>query len=124
MSTVTIREQKPVVENGEALYEVVNGVRVALPPMGIYSTWLGLQLYTVLNQFDWQRKLGWVVAEALLILRETPDLRRRPDVAFVSTDRWPLDRPLPPEGDWPVVPDLAVEVLSPHDVFKDVLAKL
>ena len=52
------------------------------------------------------------------------NLRRRPDVAFVSTARWPLDRALPETGDWEVVPDLAVEVISPNDVFKDVLAKV
>jgi Uma2 family endonuclease len=45
-------------------------------------------------------------------------------VAFVSTARWPLDRALPETGDWDVVPDLAVEVISPNDIFKDVLAKV
>ena len=45
-------------------------------------------------------------------------------MAFVSTARWPLDRALPGTGDWDVVPDLAVEVISPNDVFKDVLAKV
>jgi Uma2 family endonuclease len=45
-------------------------------------------------------------------------------VAFVSAQRWPLDRELPPTGDWPVIPDLAVEVVSPNDIFQDVVAKM
>jgi Uma2 family endonuclease len=62
--------------------------------------------------------------EMLFVLDPSSNLRRRPDVAFVSTTRWPLDRALPATGDWDVVPDLAVEVISPNDVFKDILAKL
>jgi Uma2 family endonuclease len=45
-------------------------------------------------------------------------------VAFVSTERWPLERPIPEDGDWEVVPDLAVEVTSSHDLWDEVLAKM
>jgi Uma2 family endonuclease len=65
-----------------------------------------------------------VVPEMLFILDAVRDLRRRPDVAFVSSERWPLDRAVPDSGDWEVVPDLAVEVVSPNDLFADVLAKM
>jgi Uma2 family endonuclease len=64
------------------------------------------------------------VAEMLFVLDASHNLRRLPDVSFVSTARWPLDRALPETGDWDVVPDLAVEVISPNDIFKDVLAKV
>ena len=47
-------------------------------------------------------------------------MRRGPDVAFVSAERWPLDRETPWEGDWDVVPDLAIEVVSPNDTFSAV----
>jgi Uma2 family endonuclease len=124
MSTVVLPEVGLPPSNGDALYEIVNGIRVELPPMGIHSTLLGLELYKLLDMFVRQRRLGWVVAEALLILRQTPDLRRRPDVAFVSAQRWPLDQPVPKEGDWAVVPNLAIEVNSPHDTVKEVFAKL
>jgi Uma2 family endonuclease len=60
----------------------------------------------------------------LFILDAQRNLRRRPDVAFVSADRWPLDREIPTTGDWDVVPDLAVEVIRPNDIFQDVLTKL
>jgi Uma2 family endonuclease len=68
--------------------------------------------------------LGRVVTEGLFILDPVSDLRRRPDVAFVSAEKWPLDRPLPESGDWEVVPDLAIEVTSPNDLFREVLAKV
>lgn len=60
----------------------------------------------------------------LFILDAQRDLRRRPDMAFISAQRWPMDRDLPSTGNWEVVPDMAVEVISPNDVFKDVLAKV
>jgi len=124
MSTMTLPEGNRVSENGEALYEIVNGIRVELPSMGIYSSLLALALYDFLGPFVRQHRLGRVTVETLLILDEANDLRRRPDVAFVSGERWALDRPVPTTGDWAVVPDLAVEVSSPHDLRKAVLAKM
>jgi Uma2 family endonuclease len=62
--------------------------------------------------------------EALFILDPIKNLRRRPDVAFVSAAKWPLDRLLPETGDWEIVPDLAVEVVSPNDIFLEVLSKM
>src|SRR5712692_3057249 len=108
----------------EALYEVVNGRRVELPPMSIYASWITARLDHRLGPFAETHALGTVVAEALFILDAERDLRRRPDLAFVSSQRWPLDRELPESGDWAVVPDLAVEVVSPNDLLQDVLAKM
>jgi Uma2 family endonuclease len=49
---------------------------------------------------------------------------RRPDVAFVTFDRWPEDRPMPYRGNpVDVVPDLVVEVASPTDDAEDLVAK-
>jgi putative restriction endonuclease len=46
---------------------------------------------------------------------------RIPDLAFVSAAR------IPPEGEpdtkWPMPPDLAVEVISPNDLYEKVYAK-
>ena len=108
----------------ELLYEIVNGQRVELPPMSAYATWLASCLHGRLWPYAWDKGLGVSVTEMLFVLDAEHDLRRRPDVAFVSATRWPLDRALPRTGDWDVVPDLAVEVISPNDVFKDVLAKV
>jgi len=108
----------------EPLYEIVNGQRVALQPMSTYATWLASCLHGRLGHYTEDNGLGTSVTAMLFVLDAEHDLRRRPDVAFVSTARWPLDRALPMTGDWDVVPDLAVEVISPNDVFKDVLAKV
>jgi Uma2 family endonuclease len=108
----------------EPLYEIVHGQRVDLPPMSAYATWLASRLHGRLWPYAEDKGLGTSVTEMLFVLDAEHNLRRRPDVAFVSTARWPLDRALPETGDWDVVPDLAVEVISPNDIFKDVLAKV
>jgi Uma2 family endonuclease len=45
-------------------------------------------------------------------------------VAFVSYKRWPKDKPCPTTDPWPVVPELAVEVISPNDLAESVQAKV
>jgi Uma2 family endonuclease len=46
---------------------------------------------------------------------------RIPDLAFIAVER------IPPEGEpetkWPIVPDLAVEIVSPTDLYEKVHAK-
>ena len=108
----------------EPLYEVVNGERVELPPMSAYATWISSRLGYQVGPFADIHMLGTVVSEMLFILDPERGLRRRPDIAFVSSQRWPLGREIPEMGDWAVVPDLAVEVVSPNDLFEDVLAKM
>jgi Uma2 family endonuclease len=107
----------------DSLYEVVDGERVEIPPMSIFSNMIAARLYAPMNSFASQRRLGVTSMEALFILDPIHDLRRRPDVAFVTATRWPLDREFPVTGDWEVVPNLAVEVISPTELFNDVLSK-
>ncbi len=108
----------------ELLYEIVDGQREEGPPMSAYATWLASRLQVHLGSYTEEHALGTAVAEMLFILDAQRDLRRRPDVAFVSATRWPLQQEFPETGDWAVVPELAVEVLSPNDAVKDVLAKV
>jgi Uma2 family endonuclease len=108
----------------ESLYEIVDGQRVDVPPMSVYTTWLASRLQSRLGPYVEEHGLGTCVMEMLFILDAERNLRRRPDVAFVSANRWPLDREIPTTGAWDVVPDLAVEVISPNDIFQDVLTKL
>lgn len=60
--------------------------------------------------------------DAGVLTERDPDTVRGPDVLFVSRERWPHDRA--PDGFLEVAPDLAVEVLSPYDVWKDLLTKI
>jgi Uma2 family endonuclease len=108
----------------EPLYEVVNGQKVELPPMSIYACRIASKLQTFLEVHAAAHGLGQAVTEALFILDAEQNLRRRPDVAFVSAAKWPLDRPIPETGDWEIIPDLAIEVVSPNDLFEEVYAKM
>jgi Uma2 family endonuclease len=110
--------------NGESLFEVVNGKRVELPATSIYAAWIASRFHGILWPFVEKGALGTLVAEALFILDVERDTRRRPDIAFVSAAKWPLDRPLPETGDWQLAPDLAVEVISPNDIFNQVVSKV
>src|SRR5687767_13248887 len=92
----------------ERFYEVVNGERRELEPTGVFETALASVLSYYLGQFALPQKLGLVVRETLFVLDAQRNLRRRPDVAFVSYPRWPEDR-VPRAEAWDVVPDLAVE---------------
>lgn len=112
------------IRDPEPLYEIINGIRVDLPPMSIYANLIAKRLLRRIDPLVEDAALGTATMEALLVLDESADLKRRPDVTFVSAERWPLEREIPAVGEWVVVPDLAVEVISPHDVFADVLAKV
>lgn len=116
--------QRTSVSGEDAPYEVVRGHRVELPPMSAYSSWVANRLFVQLFAFGETHRLGTVVEEALMIFDRAADFRRRPDVAFVSAERWPLNREIPEEGDWAIIPDLAVEVVSPNDLFSNVLDKV
>jgi Uma2 family endonuclease len=47
---------------------------------------------------------------------------RIPDVSFVSASRIPFDGE--PQGIWPIAPDLAVEIVSPNDLYEKVITKV
>lgn len=47
---------------------------------------------------------------------------RLPDIAVVLAENMPSEGE--PEGPWPIAPDLAVEVVSPNDVYDKVQGKL
>jgi Uma2 family endonuclease len=108
----------------EPLYEVVDGVRVEKPPMSTAAGVIASELGQNMGVFARSRKLGRVVNEVLFELPAPVDRQRRPDVAFVSHDRWAPDRLIPHTDPWPVVPDLTVEVLSPNDLHSAVLGKV
>jgi Uma2 family endonuclease len=119
----TAAPPEPVTLPEEALYEVVNGQRID-KPMSAEASWITSLLQILFGGHVLTHRLGWPVSETMFVLDPATDLRRRPDVAFVSADRWPLDRDPPADGDWEVVPDLAVEVVSPNDSFRDVDRKI
>jgi Uma2 family endonuclease len=55
---------------------------------------------------------------------QAKDLQRRPDVSFVSHARWPIRRRVPDVPVWDLVPDLAIEVVSPSNSANDVQKRI
>lgn len=62
------------------------------------------------------------INDAGVLTERNPDTVRGPDVLFVGRGRWPHDHA--PDGFLEVAPDLAVEVLSQYDVWKELLVKI
>lgn len=108
----------------DALYEVVDGQIKEKPEMGYFAILVTNRILAMLRPFVESRGLGTVVMEMIFVLDAARPLKRCPDVAFVSADRWPLDKPGNKKGDWEVVPDLAIEVISPSDVEENIHRKL
>jgi Uma2 family endonuclease len=119
MATVSIPSTTAV--EGDSLYEVVNGEIREIPPMGVYETWIASVL---VQSLVGERKWGRAVIETLFDFTKTIGAKRRPDLAFVSYNRWPRERRVPRTEAWDVVPNLAVEVVSPTNTADDVLRKL
>lgn len=111
-------------ENDE-LYEIVDGQRVELPPMSVYASIVSSRLDQKLGSFAASNRLAEVVAETLFRLPLKQNRTRRPDVAVVTYERWPKGRPIPiTDNAWNVVPDLAVEVVSPNDYADETMQKI
>lgn len=108
----------------DALYEIEDGRVVELPKTSQLAYFIARHLHQTLTQFLAAHSLGIAVIEAMFVLDPSRDLRRRPDVAFVASDRWSLGQEAEDVGDWEVVPDLAVEVVSPHDTAQQLNKKI
>jgi Uma2 family endonuclease len=100
----------------DALYEIVDGRYEELPEMSTQAAVVASRLARRLGNFAEEKQLGEVVTEALFGLSPKARRKHRPEVAFVSYKRWPKDKPFPTTDPWPVVPELAVEVVSPNDL--------
>jgi len=110
--------------NGDLLYEVVDNQIRELPQMSARETLFASTLFRFLSPFAWNGGFGQVVSEMLFLLDRTKNFQRRPDLALVSFDRWPRGKPAPTTNAWEVVPDLAIEVVSPTNGAYEVIEKL
>jgi len=110
----------PIVPPG---YEMIDGELVEMPPMSEEASWIGGQLFAVINQFCMGHGLGRVYPQET-VFRGFPGERitiRKPDAAFIQKDRL---SPRPSKKDLTIPPDLAAEVLSPTDTAVDVNRKI
>jgi Uma2 family endonuclease len=80
-----------------------------------------LRIGQLLDAHASQTGCGVAFGEIGFLLSSDPDTVRGPDAAFISTERFEA------VGDttkyWPGPPDLAVEVISPNDAFREVQEK-
>jgi Uma2 family endonuclease len=100
-------------------YELVRGELRKMPPVGFEHGGSTGRFYASLAVYVWSHKLGEVVVgEPGFLLTVAPDTVRAPDVAFVSQERWEAAGRV--RGYWRGAPDLAVEVISPNDLYTEV----
>lgn len=101
--------------------ELVDGQLVE-KNIGAESDWIGLRLGTILSNYVISSKAGWVFGSDIgyLCFGINRVRVRKPDVSFVSYSRLTHI----PRGHIQVAPDLAVEVVSPNDLFSEVQVKV
>jgi Uma2 family endonuclease len=104
-------------------YELIDG-RPKEKPVGAESDEIGGLLLTQFNIFIRPKKLGRAYASqtGFQCFPGKPKLVRMPDTSFVSAGRLPNDRS--PEGYIKVAPDIAVEVISPNEMYEEVEEKV
>jgi Uma2 family endonuclease len=102
------------------LCELVDGVLVE-KPMGYYESSLAGILIFELHLYLRQHDLGIVLGEAGMV-HTAPEQVRMPDVSFLSWDHFP-NRIMPPGSILNIVPDLAVEILSPTNTLQEMERK-
>jgi Uma2 family endonuclease len=107
----------------DMLYEVVDG-QILEKNMGSRENEIATILGGYLFQFARANRLGRALVEFVFRIIVEENMQRRPDVAFVSHARWPYNRRVPNVPVWDMVPDLAIEVISPSDMMSAVLRKV
>lgn len=96
--------------------ELVHGRVVMAPPADTYHGMHAFEIGVALRNFIQEHHLRVLTGEGGYLLTEDPDMVRAPDVAWISTER---GRPVPGEY-FRGAPNLAVEIVSPHDRDDDV----
>jgi len=95
-----------------AKYELIDGEFIEMPGPGGQHGLLAGEIYFYIRQFDPERRLGVPTVEAGYYAATDRHTLLLPDVAFTVKTRAPA--PFPRK--WvPVMPDLAVEIMSPSN---------
>lgn len=103
--------------------ELIKGELRTMPPAGMKHGKYAMLFSIPLGQYILEHKLGMVyAAETGYIVARNPDTVRAPDLSFVRQET--LDRYGEPDSYGPYAPDLAVEVISPNDVYLEVEEKV
>jgi Uma2 family endonuclease len=104
-------------------YELVQGELRKVPPAGAEHFDIASEVGTSMRVYAREHGLGRVlIGDAGFRLTRDPDTVRAPDVAFIAQPRWVAAESR--VGFWEGAPDLALEVISPHDLYTDVEEKV
>ena len=110
--------------DSDDLYEIVDGKLVEYSST-TYASITTNRLAQQIMHFVEGRNLGEALVLALFHLPLEVERQRRPDVAFISTARWPQDRPMSiVDNAWKIAPDIAIEVVSPTDRAEELAEKI
>jgi Uma2 family endonuclease len=94
--------------------ELVRGRIIEMPPPKMLHGKVCLAIAAILAKYLEQQDVGHgTVNDTGIITERNPDSVRGADAAFGSYVRLPMDHP--PQGYWPVAPEIVMEVLSPTD---------
>jgi len=108
---------------GDILYELVDGFLVEKETTA-YMSFVASRLACDLAEYLEPLRIGQVIQYGAFLLTESGSSRRRPDVAFLSAQSWPLDVLPSLSSDWDVVPELTVECAIPGASLAVTLQKL
>lgn len=117
--TATIEDLLRTPEDGRK-YELVDG-RIVVSPAGMLHSKVAGRILHIVAAFLEKSPIGEVYTSDVGIILPTGNVRS-PDVTFVRFENLPGGRS--PETFGEVVPDLAVEVLSPGDRMPHVTGKI
>ncbi len=102
------------------VYELVGG-QLEMSQAGLEHGEIAARLFTPLRSFVVERKLGIVVAASTGFWMK-PGNARSPDIGFIARERLRGRRPT--KKFFQGAPDLAVEVISPNDVWQKLNQKI
>jgi Uma2 family endonuclease len=104
-------------------HELIQGVLTTMTPTGTEHGGIVVIAAGSLGSAVQTRRLGRVLAgEPGFILARDPDTVRAADVAFISRERYLAAGKV--TGYWSGAPDLAIEVISPNDLYTEVEEKV
>lgn len=119
--TATKRDLVRLHAREDKLYELIDGTLLE-KPMGAPEAFLALELVRYLQRHLDTNDVGFLYGADTLI-EMLPKLVRGPDVSFVSWEKRP-ERTVPGEPISDLIPDLAIEILSPSNTKWEITLKL
>ena len=103
--------------NPDKEYETYNGIPEEKEMAGARHGRIGARLIITLGHYVVSNDLGVVYGPDTTF--KVGEADRLPDISFVAINRIPEDGD--PEGLWDIAPDLAIEIVSPTDIYQKLM---